>query len=57
MVDITYSIEANKCKFAASTPAGETWIGKPEVTIPVEDARDYREAAQRAGLIVEPLPL
>jgi len=57
MVDITYSIEANKCKFAANTPAGKTWMRKPEVTVAVEDARDYREAAQRAGLIVEPLPL
>ncbi len=56
MADITFSMNDDQSQviFSARTPKGEKRMGAPEVTIPVEKAQAYREAAQAAGLIVVP---
>jgi hypothetical protein len=56
--DITYSIDvdADEVTFFAHTAKGEQWMGCPEKILPVADAKDYREAAEAADLIVTPYP-
>jgi hypothetical protein len=55
-VDITYSVDGEEVTFSASTPAGEKWMGMTEKTVPLADAKDYREAAEANDLTVKPFP-
>jgi hypothetical protein len=58
MADITYSIDADhrETTFSANTPAGEAFLGGPELVVPNESALAFREEAQAAGLIVAAFP-
>jgi hypothetical protein len=56
---MTFSMSDDQTEviFSASTPQGEEWMGAPEVRKPVgDDALNYRQAAEDAGLIVVALP-
>jgi len=58
MADITYSLSDDQTEviFSASTQSGEEWLEAPERSIPVTEAKAFREAAQEAGLEVVPFP-
>jgi hypothetical protein len=56
--DITYSIdaEAGETIFSANSPAGEQFLGGPELAFPNDEAKAYLEQAKAAGLTVVPFP-
>jgi hypothetical protein len=54
--DITFAMNEREANFVAETPAGEKFIGKPEINIPVHRADEYVEKAIEAGLTVLPFP-
>jgi hypothetical protein len=54
--DITYAMNESEANFVAETPAGEKFLGKPEINIPVHRTGEYVEKAVEAGLIVLPFP-
>jgi hypothetical protein len=58
MADITFSINADnrQTTFSANTPAGEEFLGGPELVVPNEKAQAYRDEARAAGLIVKAFP-
>jgi hypothetical protein len=58
MVDITFatSEDMSEVVFSASTSKGEQWMGAPQVTKPLDEAKDYQELAEAEGLIVKPFP-
>ncbi len=54
--DITYSPGGDLIIFSACTKKGEEWMGAPEHSVPIPQAKEYREAAEADGLIVKPFP-
>jgi hypothetical protein len=56
MVDITYATDGKESNFVAETPAGEEFLGGPEVTIPEDEAEAYLKKARDAGLTVLAFP-
>ena len=56
MDDITFSIVGEEYVFKANTPKGRMWMGSPEIVMPLEDGKAYRESAANAGLIVKAFP-
>lgn len=58
MADITFSFddEQTEAIFTASTPKGEEWLGSPEERVPLGSAKEYREAAEAEGLVVQNFP-
>ena len=54
--DITFAMNEREANFVAETPAGEKFIGKPEINIPVHRTGGYVEKAVEAGLTVLPFP-
>jgi hypothetical protein len=57
-IDITVSVDANagEVTFSASTSKAEDWMGSPEETVPLAEAKAYRERAEAAGLTVASFP-
>ena len=56
MVDITYASDKKESNFVAETPAGEKFLGGPELTVPTDEAEAYLEQARAAGLTILPFP-
>jgi hypothetical protein len=56
MADITYATDGKESSFVAETPAGEKFLGGPELTVPSDDAETFLVKAQAAGLSVLPFP-
>jgi hypothetical protein len=56
MVDITYASDKKESNFVAETPAGEKFLGGPELTVPNDEAEAYLEQARAAGLTILPFP-
>jgi hypothetical protein len=56
MVDITYATDGKKSNFVAETPAGEEFLGGPELTVPIDEADAYLEQARAAGLTILAFP-
>jgi hypothetical protein len=56
MVDITYATDGEDSNFVAETPAGEEFLGEPELTVPNDEAEAYLEQARAAGLTVRAFP-
>jgi hypothetical protein len=56
--DITFSIdwEAGEATFSASTPQAKQWMGCTKKTVPLADAKTFRETAEAAGLRVTAFP-
>jgi hypothetical protein len=56
VADITYAArpESGELIFSASTPKGEEWIGTPELTMSIAQAKTFRESAERDGLTIHP---
>jgi hypothetical protein len=54
--DITYATDDTKSNFVAETPAGEAFLGGPELTIPNDQADECLAKAIAAGLSVLPFP-
>lgn len=56
MADITYATDGNESNFVAETPAGEEFLGGPELTVPDHEAEAFLERARTAGLTILPFP-
>jgi hypothetical protein len=56
MADITYATDGNESNFVAETPAGEEFLGGPELTVPDHEAEAFLERARAAGLTILPFP-
>lgn len=56
MADITYATDGKESSFVAETPAGEEFLGGPELTVPDDEAEGYLEQARKAGLTILPFP-
>ena len=56
MADITYATDGKQSNFVAETPAGEEFLGGPEVTVPEDEAEAYLKKARDAGLSVLAFP-
>lgn len=56
--DIMFSIdwEAGEVTFSASTRQAERWMGCTEKTVPLADAKTFRETAEAEGLTVAAFP-
>jgi hypothetical protein len=54
--DITYATDDTKSNFVAETPAGEAFLGGPELTVPNNQADECLAKAIAAGLSVLPFP-
>ncbi len=56
MADITYATDGKESNFVAELPAGEEFLGGPELTVPDYEADVYLERARAAGLTILPFP-
>jgi hypothetical protein len=56
MADITYATDGKESNFVAESPAGEEFLGGPELTVPDYEADAYLERARAAGLTILPFP-
>ena len=56
MADITYATDGKESNFFAETPAGEEFLGGPELTVPNDEAEAYLKHARAAGLSVLAFP-
>ena len=56
MADITYATDGKELNFVAELPAGEEFLGGPELTVPDYEADAYLERARAAGLTILPFP-
>jgi hypothetical protein len=54
--DITYTTDGGNTVFSADTPAGEEFLDGRELAVPNEDAKEYLDRANAAGLMVVPFP-
>ena len=54
--DISYSSDADETTFSANTPAGEEFLEGPEIAVPNDQAKEFLESANAAGLTVLPFP-
>ena len=54
--DITFAATDTKSNFVAETPAGEAFLGEPEVNVPNDQADELLARAIAAGLTVLPFP-
>jgi hypothetical protein len=52
--DIDYASDSEETTFSANTPAGETFLGGPELTVSNTEAAAVVAKARAAGLTIGP---
>jgi hypothetical protein len=52
--DIDYTSDGDDTTFSANTPAGQEYLGGPEITLPSTDAAQFVADGRARGLTIQP---